>query len=128
MTHDDKNEICVFCQKPIPRFKGWSYGNDDEHYADFVAFDKLGFTVHAHRPCADIMLKPFTKELDERMESVDMFSNKHDKILEEWETVVASVIHTVRLNREGVSIRKITVKLNVSMYFVRQILNRLKQL
>ena len=136
-TYDDKKQICLFCQKPIRSISGagWGYGVklDDEgesmepYNTSFVRFDKLGFVCYAHRTCDDKIVKPFTKEIDERLYGASTDA-KHDKVLDEWETVVASIIHVVRATHKGVSIRKIAEKLNVSTYFVRQVLNCLKQL
>jgi len=129
MNHGNlkKDAICVFCQKPVEDLagEGWIYG--DEEFGDFMHSKKLGFVCYAHRTCHTIMVDPFTKEIDERLYKATTDA-KHAKVLLEWERVVASIIRVVHLKREGVSIRKIAEKLNVSMYFVRQALKCLKQL
>jgi len=128
MSHDDEKRICVFCQKPIRRFNDWSFGSDDEHDADFVGFDKLGFVCYSHRTCHTLMQESIIKEIADRLHNAEYDSAEHDNALELWERAVAKIIHITRAIHKGVSSRKIAKDFNVSRHFVRKVLKCLKHL
>jgi len=96
---------------------------------DHCFVSTLDFVCHAHRPCHDKVIDSFTETIDKEMDTFESLDDpKYDKLLQEWETIVMSILRVVRLRREGVSLRKIAAKLDTTTYFVREVLKYMKQL